>query len=659
MDIATQRRSEYLRSAAITGGWALLLLACIFAYFPGLNGPFVFDDFGSLEALGALGGVTDWTTFKAFVLGGHAGPTGRPLSLLTFLVDADNWPSDSLPFKRTNLVIHLVNGTLVGILIDRILRLVGCDRHHTRWIAMISTAYWLLNPFLVSTTLYVVQRMAQLSALFILAGLIGHLYGRSLISANPRKAYWIMTLSVGLFTVLAVLSKENGILLPLLIGVIEITVFASQKHRFGVLDRYWATVFIVAPTLMIVAYLAAMVFRHDFFDIVPPRDFSIYERVLTQPRILLDYLQHWFIPKLYTTGVFQDHFIKSTGMLSPITTILSALLHVAIISLSIVKRRQWPLFALAALFFYVGHLLESTVLNLELYFEHRNYLPACFLFVPVVVFLHQKMKRQLFVVAVLGISLVLIGFTRYSATVWTDFSSMVEASARKAPTSARAQAEYAKDLFNAQRYEESLQVIDQAIAIIPFDKPHLMVSRLTMLCRLKMLDAGEFERVANVLSETVYDPRLISIYHEFSSAVIERYCQDVTLVALRAMFANMLDVPLNADTRSLRYSQIKYLVGLIDVHNGEPAQAVTEFEDSLEAQPSADTAMNMAALLASNNYFEEALYFSNAALLELENSPQELLPDTSVSESDVRKFQAIVRADMNGVQGDNKSHPIP
>lgn len=180
-----------------------------------------------------------------------------------------------------------------------------------------------------------------------------------------------------------------------------------------------------------------------------------------------------------------------------------------------------------------------------------------------------------------------------------------------------------------------------------------------MLCRLKMLDAGEFERVANMLSDTVYDPRLISIYHEFSSSVIERNCQDVTLIALRAMFANMLDVPLNADTRSLRYSQIKYLVGLIDVHNGEPAQAVTEFEDSLEAQPSADTAMNMAALLASNNYFEEALYFSNAALVELENSPQELLPDTSVSESDVRKFQAIVRADMNGVQGDNKSHPIP
>ncbi len=636
-----------------------MFAACILVYLPGLKGPFLFDDFGSIATLGNLGGITDWTTFKAFVFGGNAGPTGRPLALLTFLIDANNWPTDPWPFKRTNLVIHLINGALLGVLVTRILHVLAYGKKHARWIALVSTAIWLLHPFLVSTTLYVVQRMAQLSTLFIFAGLIVHLYGRTLMARDARKAYLIMTLSVGLLTLLAMLSKENGILLPILIGVLEFTVLASERKRFAALDWRWSAVFIIAPSLIIVAYLGARVVNSNFFEIVPPRDFSIYERVLTQPRILIDYLQNWFIPKLYTTGVFQDHFIKSTGFFSPITTFLSAVLHIAIIALAIVNRRKWPLLALAALFFYAGHLLESTVLNLELYFEHRNYLPACFLFLPVIVFLWQRMRRQLFVVTALCITLVLGGFTRYSATVWQDFSSMVEASARKAPTSARAQADYAKDLYNAGRYEDSLRVMDRAIENIPADSPHLLVNRLTMLCNLNILDANEFERVAKLLSNTIYDSRLISIYFEFVSAVTERKCADVSLDALQTMFANMLDVPQNSEMQSPRYAQIKYIVGFIDVFNAVPEQAVKEFEESLRALPDAAKAMNMAALLASRKFFEEALYLSNFALSDLNNSRQSASQNTGVSEDDVRAFQAIVRADMLQLQENDISRPVP
>ncbi len=645
-----------MRIAAIIGGWLVLFLAVIFAYLPGINGPFVVDDFGSIERLGNLGGVNSWATFHAFVFGGEAGPTGRPISLLTFLIDANNWPADSWPFKRTNLIIHLINAALLGFLTHRILRLLDFKNQDVHWMALVAAACWALHPFLVSTTLYVVQRMAQLSTLFVFTGLIGHLYGRSILATNALKAYLIMSLSVVLFTLLAMLSKENGVLLPLLIGVTEFTVLASQRDR---LNRLWAGAFIVVPSLVIVAFLGIRAFTNEFFHIVPPRDFSIYERMLTEPRILADYLQNWFVPKLYTTGVFQDHFIKSSGILSPITTALSVLLHIAIISIAVVNRRKWPVFALAALFFYSGHLLESSVLNLELYFEHRNYLPACFLFLPGIVFLRQKARRHLSVVLVVGMLMLLGGFTRYSATVWADFSSIVEASARKAPTSARAQADYAKDLFNVGRYEEALRVIDQAIAVIPVRKPQLLVNRLTMLCKLEILDTDEFERAAKALSDTVYDPRLISIYNEFVSTAVNQQCGGVSLVALRDLFVNMLKVPVNADVRSQRYSQIKYFIGLVAAYDEEPLQAVTAFEESLQAEPSAKSAMNMAALLATNNYFQEALDFSTLALEELENSPRNILSVRGVSEADIRNFQAVVRADMVRVPDGDTLRPTP
>jgi len=646
---AFRQQNDRLQTLAVAGGWVILFLAGTLAYWPGLTGPFVFDDFGSIAAIGDRGGVTDWDTLKAFVFGGDAGPLGRPLALLSFLIDANNWPADPWPFKRTNLVIHLINGALLGVLTAKILQLLDFEKRDVSWIALVSAMCWLLHPFLVSTTLYAVQRMAQLSTLFIFSGLITYLYGRSLVAANAMKAYVIMSVSVPLFTFLALFSKENGVLLPLLVGVVELTVVAGRHRRLAALNRYWAIVFIVVPSTIVALYLGERVMRDDFFEAVPPRDFSTYEGLLTQARVLVDYLKHWFLPELYTTGVFQDHFIKSTGVFSPITTALSALLHVAVISVSIVKRRKWPLFALATLFFYASLVLESSVLNLELYFEHRNYLAAAFLLLPLIVLLRKKLSHRHFIVVAAGAMLLLGGFTRYSATIWSDYPSMVEASARKAPTSARAQSQYSTQLYNEQRYGESSQVIDRAIQNIP-DNMSLRVTRITLLCNMGILTASDFEQAAGVVSANTFDPRSFELYTTLVTSVINGRCPNISLEAVRDMFANMLQVPQNAGTRSLRYSQIKYFVGFAEAYAGEPSRAVAAFVESLRARPGASHAMLMAAHLATGNYFDEALHFSDLALSQLDVGSSGIMQGRRVSAKDIREFQAIVRADQEAAR---------
>lgn len=646
IDLISEQANARRKNLVIAGGWLLLFSVAVFAYFPGLSGPFLLDDYGSIADLGNFGGVTNWETFKIFVFGGHSGPTGRPISLLSFLIDANNWPADPWPFKRTNLVIHLINAALLGVLVVRILRLLEVEAQDARWIALFSTACWLLHPFLVSTTLYAVQRMAQLSTLFILAGLNVHVLGRTLIARNVTKGYAVLTVSVVLFTLLATLSKENGILLPLLIGVAELTIFASQRHRLAGLNRNWIIVFVIIPSAIIFLYLLAKPLSGNFFEIAPPRDFSIYERFLTQPRVLMDYLKHWFVPELYTTGIFQDHFSKSTGLFSPITTALSFLTHAAIITAAVAYRRKWPLFAFAALFFYASHLLESTVLNLELYFEHRNYLAAMFLFVPLIALLQQRAKRQTILAVAAVAVLVLGGFTRYSATIWQDFSSIVEASARKAPTSARAQAQYATDLFNEGHYEASLDVISKAIEIGNSERPLLLVNRLIILCNLGVDTKNEFDNVAAILSNRPYDPRSVKLYSEFSSLVINRKCKNVQTEALRSMYSDMLYVPRNADPTSLAFSQIQYLIGFAYVHMQDLPRASTAFGLSLKARPGAQHAMLMAAHLATAEYFDEALEFSNIALTQLDVVQTDLLEIASVTRNDVLAFQAVVRADQ-------------
>jgi tetratricopeptide (TPR) repeat protein len=630
-------------------GWVLLLLVAAAAYAPGLSGPFLFDDFPVLGKLGKYGGVVDWESFKTYLFGGTAGPTGRPVALLSFLIDSNTWPADEGSFKRTNLLIHLLTGSLLAVLMRQVLMLLGRERQQASMLAALAAGCWLLHPFLVSTTLYVVQRMAQLATLFVFAGVVGHLYGRLLAETHRVRGYVVMTLSMGFFTILATLSKENGALLPVLVGVVEITVLAAS--RLSPLDKRWSALFLVAPALLVGAFLGYRAFfAHGFFDVMPPRDFSVYERLLTQPRVLSEYLANWFIPKIYTTGVFQDHVVVSRGLWAPPATLFHLVLHLAAITVAIVLRRRYALVAFAVLFFYAGHLVESTTLNLEIYFEHRNYLPAAFLFLPLVTLLRDHVSLSLFVLIVSVFLLVLGGFSRYSAGVWSDYSSIVEASARKAPTSTRAQSEYAKILFNNNRYEESLAVIDAAIARHTEVRPQLVMTRIIILCKMSLLDDAELRQATRGLSSVLYDRRLIGIYEEFALAVISGDCPRTSLDGARHVFATMLDYPANAEPDSPRYSQIQYFMGLIDSRNGNVPRAVAQFDQSLSAEPSVSAALNIAAILASAQHFAASLQFVERAR-ELEQRGVQRVEGTRVyNADDIDELEKTIIDSMNAAQ---------
>jgi len=648
IDLAEQDKQRESRSRATAIAWFLVFLAAILAYWPGLQGPFVLDDFSSLGALGNLGGVRDWDSFKAFVFGGTAGPTGRPLALVSFLIDGNNWPTDPWPFKRTNLVIHLLNAALLGMLTRQILQLLDFDRESAARLALVSAAAWLLHPFLVSTTLYAVQRMAQLAMLFSIGGMITYLYGRSLLATNKTRAYLVMTVSLGIFTVLAMLSKENGVLLPMLIGVVEITIFASRGDSLPRLDRRWSAVFLGIPSMFIVGFLGYRFFSVDFLETHGFRDFSLYERLLTQPRVVADYLQNWFLPKLYTTGVFQDHVLKSTGLFAPVSTAVGAVFHIGLIILAFVKRRQLPLLAFAILFFYANHLLESTTLNLELYFEHRNYMAAGFLFLPLIVLLRDKLSRQMGLLVAGGLLLALAGFTRFSSTAWSNYDEMVVASAQKAPTSARAQAELAVALFNAGQFDQSLQVMDRAIENIPNDNPLLLLNRLVIRCNLRVLQPHELDSVVTALSPKNYDPRYLKHYTSLSQALREGRCPGVELEQLRPLFTNMLQNPANTESGSLALSHIKYLLGVVDMQAGNSDAAMRQFLESLEAKPDPGTAMKMAAMMATAGYPEGALLLSERALDYLDVESRGVRLGVKVTEKDILEFRAIVTAEIQG-----------
>jgi tetratricopeptide (TPR) repeat protein len=187
---------------------------------------------------------------------------------------------------------------------------------------------------------------------------------------------------------------------------------------------------------------------------------------------------------------------------------------------------------------------------------------------------------------------------------------MVVASAQKAPTSARAQAELAVVLFNAGEYEQSLHVLDRAIEAIPDDNPLLLLNRLVIRCNLGILEPHELDASVTSLSSKVYDPRYLKHYASLTQALSAGRCPGVQLEQLRPLFANLLQNPANIEPGSLALSHLQYLAGSVNLQTGNIDAAMRQFVASLEAKPDAGSAMTMAAMVATAGYPEEALLLS-------------------------------------------------
>ncbi len=351
------------------GLFFLVLVATIGIYWQGLQGIFLLDDDANLKYLTDVANETSNILF--FTLEGLSSQLGRPLSLLTFALQANDWPLNPFGFKYVNLMIHLLNGCFVFWLILILTRIMALPEKRSLLLALLTTIVWLLHPLQVSTVLYVVQRMTQLSALFTLAGLLVYLHGRQQIAQDKLKSgfLWI-SIGVAVGGILATLSKENGILLVLYIIVLEVTILrALPKPRYWPI---WSGIFLYLPLILLAFYLT---FHFEgLLQSYATRPFTMGERMLTQASILIDYLAKILLLRPYGFSLFHDDYPISHSLLTT-PTLIAVSFIIVMFAIGIWVRRLWPVLAFGILWFFAGHILESSFIGLMLYFEHRNYLP--------------------------------------------------------------------------------------------------------------------------------------------------------------------------------------------------------------------------------------------------------------------------------------------
>ena len=437
-----------VRRTAILQGIALLVLLLIttWIYWPGLSGPFVLDDYENLNPLGAGAGVMDLQSMLTFVFGNHSGPSGRPVAMLSFLIDGQNWPPYVASFKYTNILIHLLCGVVLYWFCIHLFRQCSPAAKNYTWLALAVCALWLLHPLNVSTTLYVVQRMTQLMTLFALASLLCYVAGRSLMLTRPRQSLLLLGLCLIPFGLLSVLSKENGALLLLLIVIMESTFFvAAAKSRWF---KTWYWLGVLLPLAIVVAYLLYKI--PDASAGYDTRSFTLGERLLTQLRIVSIYISEIMLPNSVGAGLFHDDIRVSTSLFRPISTLASALFIGSLLASGLVLRRKLPVYSFGVLWFFAMQLLESTYMPLELYFEHRNYMSMIGPLIVIVWYANiyiGQIQKDVLRKLVPGVCFCLLSIMAWLSwqlsVLWGDTGDLFAHWALEKPASSRAQVHWA------------------------------------------------------------------------------------------------------------------------------------------------------------------------------------------------------------------------
>ncbi len=443
--------------------FAIVAILTYAIYAQGFDASWTFDDKRLLQHLAQ---VTDIDSAMVYLVQKKSiSITDRPISMASFLLNVSDWPNNRAGFRQVNVLLHILNALLVALVASRIARLTPSLNPHRYGFAVSLAAVWMLHPLFASTSFHIIQRMVLLAATFSLIGIAMYLRGRDQLAHGNRNGYAWMSAGMLVGAGLGTLAKENAALTPLLVAVLEYSILSRLAP---ISDRHlarWRLLFFVLPAVALVGYMLYYLLA-SVPDSYLLRPFTLEQRILSEAVILFEYLRQLLVPDVSMMGPFQDDTWRIRG--SDAVSWLAVIAWLASISAAVVWRHRFPLFSFGVLFFLAGHLLESGILPLELFFEHRNYLPGLGPLGAIIAFAwtrYSKLPRY----SSLGFAALMALLLLHTSSLWGDPGKSAVAWYQNHPTSTRAAQQLATLHQTAGDHDTAAAIIIRAYKNNPRD----------------------------------------------------------------------------------------------------------------------------------------------------------------------------------------------
>lgn len=593
--------------SALLGGWLAIVILTVLVYWPGLGGGFAFDDYHVIVNNGAIsafkyesGAILDAAFSTA------TGPLKRPLALLSFALNHAVGGFEPFGYKITNLALHCCNAGLLLLLLRRVLpRLSGEPARRVAILAWLSALIWAVHPINSTAVLYIVQRMTLLASTFMLAGLLTYCAMRAR-QLQTRRVGWSLWVVLAGCWILGLASKETAVLLPIFVLVVEVAAFRFEGlPQVSVRARRligWAV-----GALAVVAVIKA----ETVFPGYAGREFSAGQRLLSEARVLVLYLHMLLVPDLSLFALFHDDIPLSSSLFEPWSTLPSVALVVVGIGIAVAGRPLWLAFAVG--WFFAGHLLESTLVPLELAHEHRNYLASAGALAGLVLglqtFANRLLGQRLRYLPVMIFIICVSTVTALRARDWSDPWSQMAIDLRHHPDSPRTLYEYGRLSVERAARHNDVAVHRRGVAAIERSAALSGNAFLALGALLKLaINDNDVERV-EMLSRTVAEHASNKVRVEVLQQLINcqafSACRNDPAPVLRLAGVLLADPALRRShrRRALEWLAIYYLRVLADTDTGLSILRELAAEDGDRTQ----LQLRLAEALAANGQGRAAI----------------------------------------------------
>jgi protein O-mannosyl-transferase len=442
--------------------FTVLLVILLLSYSNSFHCSWHFDDYDNIVENNSIQiREISWDSFKNLshgVISNTEGKISRPFSYFSFALNFYFGGLNVFGFHVINFIIHFLSSIFLFLFIFNTLKLPLLNQKYGENaypIALLATLFWAINPVHVTAITYIVQRMASMVALFYIISMYFYLKFRT--ASTSSNAIGLIVLSIISF-LLALGTKENAAMLPISIFLYDLFFIQGLTT-----ENVKKSLKILLPPLIVVI-IAGLIF-YDFSAILRDykiRPFTMVERLLTEPRIILFYITLLFYPLSSRLTMIHDIEL-SKSLFDPWTTFIAIIVIFIIIAFCFIKAKKWPLITYCILFFFINHFIEGSFISLELIFEHRNYLPSMLLFVPVALllvnglnFYSQKKKMQYIVAGVIPIVIIIMSVTVYLQNItMSDEISLWSDNVEKSPRLLHPHYEYGVALFKSGHLQEA------------------------------------------------------------------------------------------------------------------------------------------------------------------------------------------------------------
>ncbi len=474
----------------MTGGFILLLMITgIWIYSNTFQSSFVFDDINFITKNDPNVHMTEfsWAALKKAAFEGK--PRHRYLPNISFAVNYFFGGEKPFGYHLVNLGIHLFTGIFLFFLFNATLRLClredGVCLSENRLLASISpetlsffaVLVWLVHPVQTNAVTYICQRMAGMVAMFYILSLLCYVKGRINFRKAKTKTAVVFFIGCIVSGCCAVASKENAGPLPVFILFYEWFFFQDLKTFRSYRTLFWIVIGGAVFTAVVIHFMGVDPLQR-ILNSYTRRDFTLPQRVMTEFRVVIYYLSLLFYPQ--PSRLILDHdYPLSDAFLDPFSTLTCCVLIVIIFGLAVYLAKKDRLISFA-LFWFLGNLvIESSVIGIEIIYEHRMYLPAMFLYLMLTIMLFRMIKIKWAATGILILLVMILSVWAHQrnqiwesdVTFWTD-------SVKKSPQKARPYQNLAYSLQIRGKFEDALVYYRKSLAI----KPHPVVYFNMGLC---------------------------------------------------------------------------------------------------------------------------------------------------------------------------------